>query len=59
MGNRIMFLIGAIAAGVFFAARVQGIDNPWRRITAAIAVAIMLALCLMLFVGDRNKASTK
>jgi hypothetical protein len=56
-----MFLIVAIASGVFtyFVARVQGIDGVWRQVGAAIAVAIMLALCLLLFLGDPTKAGSK
>jgi hypothetical protein len=56
-----MLLIVAVAGGVFtyFAARVQGVDNVWRQVSAAVAVAIMLALCLMLFAGDPTKAGSK
>ena len=61
MASRIMFLVVAVAGGIFthYVARVQGIDNPWRQISAAIAVAIMHALCLLLFAGDPTKAGTK
>jgi hypothetical protein len=61
MASRMMFLIVAVAAGVFtyFVARVQGIDNVWRQVSAAFAVAIMLALCLLLFAGDPTKAGSK
>jgi hypothetical protein len=61
MASRMMFLIVAVAAGAFtyFVARVHGIDDAWRQVSAAIAVAIMLALCLLLFLGDPTKASSK
>jgi hypothetical protein len=61
MPSRMMLLIVAVAGGVFtyFAARVQGVDNVWRQISAAVAVAIMLALCLLLFAGDPTKAGSK
>jgi hypothetical protein len=56
-----MLVIVAVAAGVFtyVVARVQGVDNAWRQVSAAIAVAIMLALCLLLFAGDPTKAGSK
>jgi hypothetical protein len=61
MASRIMFLIVAVAAGVFtyFVARMQGIGNPWRQFSAAIAVSVMLVLCLLLFVVDPTKAGNK
>ena len=61
MASRLMFLVVAVSAGLFtyFVARVQGIDNVWRQVSAAIAVAIMLALCLLLFIGNPNRARSK
>jgi hypothetical protein len=57
MANRILFLLVAVAGGLFtyFAARIQGVEDGWRQISAAIGVAVMLVLCLMLFVGNGSK----
>ena len=61
MPNRMMFLLVAVAGGVvtYFASRMQGVEDGWRQVSAAIAVAILLVLCLQLFVGNGSKGRFK
>jgi hypothetical protein len=48
----------AAAAGIvtYYAALIPGLENTWRQLAAAIAVAIMLAGCLQLFAAGKPKA---
>jgi hypothetical protein len=53
MGKRPLLLLLAAAARIitYYAALIPGLENTWRQLAAAIAVAIMLAGCLQLFAG--------
>jgi hypothetical protein len=61
MAIRIVFLVMAIAAGLltYFAARMQGVENGWRQVSAAIAAAIVVGICLLLYLGGRSEARSK
>jgi hypothetical protein len=53
MDKRPLLVLLAAAAGIitYYAALIPGLENTWRQLAAAIAVAIMLAVCLQLFAG--------
>jgi low affinity Fe/Cu permease len=59
MATRMMFLVIAFAAAVltYYAGRIQGVESAWRQVSAAIAVGIMLAFCLLFFIGGAKSGA--
>jgi hypothetical protein len=58
MVNRPLLVILAAAAGIitYYAALIPGLENTWRQLAAALAVAVTFALCLQLFAAGKSKA---